>query len=84
MAIAVNLLFAFAYPDHEKRLGEYLRRRFPQVPITLSHHVAPVWREYERGSTAIIDAYIKPIMDDFVGGPRRRNCGGAAFTSRSP
>ncbi|HVI86166.1 MAG TPA: hydantoinase/oxoprolinase family protein, partial [bacterium] len=65
-AIAVSLLFAFAYPDHEKRLGDYLKRRFPEIPITLSHHVSPVWREYERGGTAIIDAYIKPLMDAFV------------------
>jgi N-methylhydantoinase A/oxoprolinase/acetone carboxylase beta subunit/N-methylhydantoinase B/oxoprolinase/acetone carboxylase alpha subunit len=65
-AIAVSLLFAFANPDHEKRLGGYLRRRFPEVPITLSHHVAPVWREYERGSTAIIDAYVRPLMTAFV------------------
>src|SRR6516164_3795982 len=65
-AIAVSLLFAFAYPDHEKRLGDYLKSRFPEIPITLSHHVSPVWREYERGGTAIIDAYIKPLMDAFV------------------
>lgn len=65
-AIAVSLLFSFAHPDHEKRVGEYLERRFPQIPVTLSHHVAPVWREYERASTAIIDAYIRPLMKEFV------------------
>jgi 5-oxoprolinase (ATP-hydrolysing) len=65
-AIAVNLLFAYAYPDHEKRIGEYLEQRFPDIPVTLSHRVSPVWREYERASTTILDAYIKPLMAAFV------------------
>ena len=67
VAIAVNLLFAYAYPDHERQIGAYLQHRFPDIPITLSHQVAPVWREYERASTTIIDAYIKPLMAEFVG-----------------
>ena len=66
VAIAVNLLFAFAYPSHEERVSAYLAQRFPELPVTLSHHVAPVWREYERASTTIIDAYIKPLMGEFV------------------
>lgn len=66
VAIAVTLLFAYAHPDHERRIGEYLERRFPGVPVTLSHRVAPVWREYERASTAIIDAYIKPLVGEFI------------------
>jgi N-methylhydantoinase A len=66
VAIAVNLLFAYAHPDHEQRIGEYLTCRFPDIPVTLSHRVAPVWREYERASTTIIDAYIKPMMAEFV------------------
>ena len=66
VAIAVNLLFAFANPDHERRVGEYLARRFAGIPVTESHQVAPVWREYERASTAIIDAYIKALVREFV------------------
>ena len=66
VAIAVNLLFAFANPDHEGRVGDYLARRFPEIPVTRSHQVAPVWREYERASTAIIDAYIKPLVREFM------------------
>ncbi len=71
VAIAVNLLFAYAHPDHEERIGEYLEQRFPDIPVTLSHRVAPVWREYERASTTIIDAYIKPLMAEFVEDLRR-------------
>jgi len=66
VAIAVCLLFSYVNPDHELRVREFLRRRFPDVPVSLSHQVAPMWREYERGSTAIADSYIKPIMQEFV------------------
>jgi N-methylhydantoinase A len=51
LAIAVCLLFAYVNPDHELRVRDFLRQRFPDIPISLSHEVAPIWREYERGST---------------------------------
>ncbi len=69
-AIAVCLLFSYINPEHELRLGEFLARRFPGVPVSLSHQVAPIWREYERGSTVIADAYIKPTVQTFVGSTR--------------
>ena len=36
------------------------------MPVSLSHEVAPIWREYERGSTAIADGYVKPIMQRYI------------------
>jgi len=66
VAIAVNLLFSYANPSHEQRLGRYLQEYFPDVPVSLSHRVAPVWREYERGSTTTADAYVKPIISRFI------------------
>jgi N-methylhydantoinase A len=71
-AIAVCLLFAYINPEHELRLGEFLKQRFPAVPVSLSHQVAPIWREYERGSTVIADAYIKPTLEAYLGSTRRR------------
>ncbi|MFN8665153.1 MAG: hydantoinase/oxoprolinase family protein [Thermomicrobiales bacterium] len=65
-AIAVCLLFSYVNPAHELRLREFLQRRFPGVPVSLSHEVAPIWREYERGSTAIADSYVKPIMQNYI------------------
>ena len=65
-AIAVGLLFAYANPDHELKIGDFLRREFPDVPVSLSHRVAPIWREYERGSTTLADAYIKPLVGSFA------------------
>src|SRR5215207_1776494 len=66
VAIAVCLLFSYVNPAHELRLRDFLAQRFPDVPISLSHQVAPIWREYERGSTAIADGYVKPIMQRYI------------------
>jgi N-methylhydantoinase A len=65
-ALAINLLFAYANPDHEIRLRRFLEERIPGVPVSVSHQVAPIWREYERGSTVIADAFVKPLIADFV------------------
>jgi N-methylhydantoinase A len=65
-AIAVCLLFSYVNPAHELRLREFLEERFPGIPVSLSHEVAPIWREYERGSTVIADGYVKPIMQRYI------------------
>ena len=66
VAIAVCLLFAYVNPAHELRVRDFLSRRFPDIPVSLSHQVAPIWREYERGSTVIADGYVKPIMQRYI------------------
>ena len=66
-AIAINLLFSYVNPRHEQELAACLQREFPDVPVSLSHAVAPIWREYERGSTTVADAYIKPHVAAFAG-----------------
>jgi N-methylhydantoinase A len=65
-AAAVNLLFAYANPAHELRLRRFLEERFPGLPVSVSHQVAPIWREYERGSTVVADAFVKPLIGGFV------------------
>jgi N-methylhydantoinase A len=65
-AIAVCLLFSYLNTTHEKQLAAELRRRFPATPLSVSHEVAPIWREYERSSTTIADAFIKPLMQRYV------------------
>lgn len=62
VAIAVSLLFAFAAPAHERRLAAFLEQRFPEIPVSASHRAALVWREHERGSTTVVDAYLKPVV----------------------
>ena len=75
-AVAVNFLFAFRNPTHERLLGAMIRERFPNLAVSLSHEVAPIWREYERGLTTIADAYLKPLarksVDEIEQGLRLR------------
>lgn len=70
-AIAINLLFSYVNPRHEQALAAFLQREFQDVPVSLSHAVAPIWREYERGSTTVADAYIKPHVAAFAGNLER-------------
>ncbi len=65
-AIAVSYLFSFANPDHELRTRELIEELWPEAQVSLSHEVLPRWREYERTSTTVIDAYLKPRMDDYL------------------
>jgi N-methylhydantoinase A len=64
--IAVSLLFSFLNPDHERRVGEIVREEQPGIEISLSCEVFPQMREYERASTAVIDAYLKPPVDRYA------------------
>ncbi len=66
-AVAVCLLFAFANPAHELRVRERLTERLPNVPVSLSHEVDPAFREYERTVATAFDAYVKPIVDTYLG-----------------
>ena len=65
-AVAVNLLFSYVHPAHEARIGDYLAERFPELPVSLSSRVSPIWREYERATTTIVDASIKRLLQRFV------------------
>ena len=64
-AFAVCLLFSYINPDHELELAHFLAATFPHIPVSLSHRVAPIWREYERSSTVLADAFIKPLIGDY-------------------
>lgn len=65
-AVAVSYLFSFMNPDHERRTREALEELWPEVQVSLSHEVLPRWREYERTSTTVIDAYLKPLMHSYL------------------
>lgn len=64
-AVAINFLFSYLNPVHEKRMAKYLSKRFPELPISISHVVAPIWREYDRATTVITDAFIKRVIGEF-------------------
>jgi N-methylhydantoinase A len=61
-AVGVCLLWSIANPAHERRVGELLASRLPDVPFTLSHELNPKLREYRRASSTVIDASLKPLM----------------------
>ena len=61
-AVAVCLLWSIVAPRHEQRIGALLAEELPGVPVTLSHELNPILREYRRASSAAIDASLKPLM----------------------
>jgi N-methylhydantoinase A len=65
-AVAICLLFSYVNPEHELLAKSIVERELPGIPISVSHEVAPIWREYERASTTIADAYLKPLMHRYV------------------
>ena len=72
-AVAVSLLHAYANPEHEQSLAEILRTHLGKdVYITLSSDILPEIREYERTSTAVVNAYIGPVVDRYLGTLGRR------------
>jgi N-methylhydantoinase A len=65
-SIAVGLLHSYVNGDHERKLGEALTRAFPEIPITLSSEIDPEYREYERFSTAVVNAALTPIVRGYI------------------
>ena len=65
-SIAVALLHAYANPDHERRIADRIRQRAPDVALSLSSDVSPKFREYERASTTVTNAYVMPIVDRYL------------------
>ena len=65
-SIAICLLHAYANPVHEQKLAAIIASRYPDIRVSLSSDVAPEHREYERTSTAVIDAYIGPAVDRYL------------------
>ncbi|MDH3233577.1 MAG: hydantoinase/oxoprolinase family protein, partial [Alphaproteobacteria bacterium] len=66
-AVAVCFLFAHTNPAHEAELGKALRRATNAVPVSLSSEVQPEFREFERASTTVLNAYLQPVMDRYLG-----------------
>lgn len=65
-AIAVCFLHSYLWPDHERAAKQRLSSLLPGVSITCSSDVCREWREYERTSTAVLNAYVQPILDQYL------------------
>lgn len=65
-SIAICLLFSYLEPAHEQRIAAALRERLPGIHVSASHEVLPQFREYERCSTTVIDAYLSPLLGRYL------------------
>ena len=65
-SVAVCLLHSYAFPRNEQAVGEFLRRKMPGVPVSLSCEVLPERKEYERTATTAVNAYVRPVMESYL------------------
>jgi len=65
-SVAVCLLFSFLHPDHEAQIKKVLLRAVPNLEISLSSEILPEYREYERTATTVINAYVGPLMAQYL------------------
>ncbi len=63
-SVAISLLFSFLHPEHEERIAESLASL--GVPLSISSRILPEYREYERTSTVVINAYLQPLMGRYL------------------
>jgi N-methylhydantoinase A len=63
-SVAVCLLHSYADPMHEEMVAKVLAEHLPGVPVTLSGHLVPVIREYERTVTTLANAYVRPVAGE--------------------
>ena len=65
-AVAVCFIHAYLNPVHELRAREILTQAVPGLSVALSHEIAREWREYERASSAVMNAYIAPKIERYL------------------
>ncbi|MEQ8934978.1 MAG: hydantoinase/oxoprolinase family protein, partial [Amphiplicatus sp.] len=65
-SLAIGYLHAYANPAHEERTAEIVAKAAPHLSITLASEVAPEIREFERLSTAVANAYVRPLMESYL------------------
>jgi N-methylhydantoinase A len=78
-AVAVCLLFGFLHPEHERAVGAALAAALPEASVSLSSEVLPEVREFERMSTTVADAYLRPRLGAYL-----RRLEGRAAVARLP
>lgn len=65
-SIAVSFLFSFRNPAHEERVREICQEVFPEAAVSISSEIAPEFREFERTSTTVINAYLAPVVERYL------------------
>ena len=67
-SVAVVFLHAYVNPEHERQAAEIVRRQLPGVSLSVSHEVAAELREFERTSTTVANAYVQPLVQEYLSG----------------
>lgn len=65
-AIAVCLLNSYANPAHEQQIAKYIRETYPEVAVSVSSELVREWREFERTSTTVINAFTQPLFANYA------------------
>ena len=65
--VAVSLLHAYANASHEGSIRDRIRKRAPELSVSISSEVSPKFREYERTNTTVTNAYVRPVVDRYIG-----------------
>ena len=65
-SLTIALVNSYVNPAHEEQIGAIVERLYPGFPVTLSSHVLPEFREYERALTACMNSYVRPKVADYV------------------
>lgn len=79
-AIALSLLFSFANPENEKAVVAALAAL--NLPLSVSHQILPEFREYERASTVLVNAYLQPVMQSYLQKLQQKAGAGSGRRSR--
>jgi N-methylhydantoinase A len=65
-SVGICFLHSYRNPEHERRAADYLRSKAPELFVTPSVEVCREWREYERTSTVAMNAYVSPILGNYL------------------
>jgi N-methylhydantoinase A len=86
-SVAVAFLFSYRDPAHEQRAAEIVHEELPAAAVSVSHRITQEWREYERTSTTVVNAYVQPVMERYLGAFGRalggRGFGGQLLVTQS-
>ena len=79
-SLTIGLINSYVNPAHEEQIGAVVERLYPGFPVTLSAHVLPEFREYERTLTACMNSYVRPKVATYVA-DLQRELGGIGATA---
>jgi N-methylhydantoinase A len=65
-ALAICFLHSYINPQHEECAAKWIRENYPGIPVSVSSELVREWREYERTSTAVMNAYVLPVVRNYI------------------